>query len=116
MFLLMKVRTFDGTRLKGARNAQGLSQSELARRIDAHVTSISDWERGANAPSGRHVASLSRELDVPVGHFYGDDEEEDRLPRQSLSGDLQKLAVLAGILERNPDLVDDLIAKEATGS
>lgn len=67
---------FRGARLRAARNAKGLSQARLSRRINAHVTSISDWERGANAPSGRHVASLSRELDVPVGEFYGDDEEE----------------------------------------
>lgn len=76
----MKVRIFDGARLRMARNAKGLSQSVLARRINAHVTSISDWERGANAPSGRHVASLSRELDVPVGEFYGDADEEEDLP------------------------------------
>jgi len=73
----MKIRTFDGARLRAARNARRLSQSELGARINAHVTSISDWERGANGPSGRHVASLSRELGVDVDEFYGDADDEE---------------------------------------
>lgn len=73
-------RRFRGERLRALRKARGFSQTQLGQRIGAHVTSISDWERGANAPSGRHVASLARELDVAAEHFYGsedDDEEAD---------------------------------------
>lgn len=76
----MNTTTFDGTRLRDARKQKGLSQSRLAQKIGAHVTSVSDWERGDNAPSGRHVASLTRELGVPVNEFFGaeeDDEESD---------------------------------------
>lgn len=73
----MELRTFDGALLRKARQAKNLSQSQLAARISAHVTSISDWERGANEPSGRHVASLSRELGVDAAEFYGDDDDEE---------------------------------------
>lgn len=69
---------FRGDKLRAARTARGWSQSKLARKLGAHVTSVSDWERGDNAPSGRHVAGLSRELGVPVETFYSDDDEESR--------------------------------------
>lgn len=68
---------FRGERLRELRRARGDSQTRLGQRIGAHVTSISDWERGDNAPSPRHVASLARELGVPIEHFYGDAEDEE---------------------------------------
>lgn len=73
----IQARSFRGDRLRVLRKARGFSQTELGSRIAAHVTSISDWERGANEPSGRHVASLSRELGVAAEHFYADDEDEE---------------------------------------
>lgn len=69
---------FQGAKLQEARKAAGLSQSQFASRIGAHTTSVSDWERGRNEPSGRHVVSIARETDRSVEFFYGeaDDEEE----------------------------------------
>lgn len=72
----MDIRRFRGERLRELRAAAKYSQSVLAGKIGAHVTSISDWERGDNAPSGRHVASLASVFDVTAESFYGDDEEE----------------------------------------
>lgn len=68
-------RQFNGAKLRSLRNKKGWSQGELGRRIGAHTTSVSDWERGDNAPSGRHIAGLTRELEVSAEHFY--DESED---------------------------------------
>jgi transcriptional regulator with XRE-family HTH domain len=70
-------RQFRGRLLRDARKARKLSQTQLGAKIGAHVTSISDWERGANAPSGRHVAALSRELGVSAEHFYESDDDEE---------------------------------------
>lgn len=76
---------FDGAKLREIRQAKEpkLSQSQLGHRIGAHVTSISDWERGANSPSSRHIAGLARELGVPADSFFtsggDDDDEEDDL-------------------------------------
>lgn len=53
------VATVLGSRIRQARRAAGLSQSQLAEKIGAHVTSISDWERGANAPTMRHLTSVA---------------------------------------------------------
>lgn len=81
--MALTARVFRGEILRDARKAQRLSQTQLGSRIGAHVTSVSDWERGANSPSGRHVAALSRELGVPAEQFYDgteadtDDSEPD---------------------------------------
>lgn len=68
---------FDPAKLKEARKAAGLSQGVLAARIGAHFTSISDWERGVNQPSARHLASLSDALRVPMD-FFRREPGEDR--------------------------------------
>lgn len=93
---------FLGKKLRSLRKARGWSQNELGRRIGAHVTSISDWERGDNEPSGRHVVSLARELKVNVDELYGsDDDEEDQVRRlRQIRAEL----VLAG----RDDIAEDL--------
>lgn len=84
-------RGFKGERLRALRKARRLSQTQLAGRIGAHVTSVSDWERGANAPSGRHVASLARELGVAAEHFYGDEDDEESDPVADLVKSIRAL-------------------------
>ena len=60
---------FDPSKLREARKATGLSQSQLAHKVGAHFTSVSDWERGVNQPSARHLASLADALAVPMEFF-----------------------------------------------
>jgi transcriptional regulator with XRE-family HTH domain len=103
----LKIRKFRGDRLKTLRNQAEpkISQGELGARIGAHVTSISDWERGANEPSGRHVASLAREFDVDAEHFYGsddDDEEPHPVPdhREVMEALHYSLGVALGVKKR----------------
>ena len=51
--------TILGSRIRQARRLAGLSQSQLAAKISAHPTSVSDWERGVNEPSVRHMTSIA---------------------------------------------------------
>lgn len=98
----LNTQVFRGDRLRKMRKAAGWSQSVLGAKIGAHVTSISDWERGDNEPSGRHIAGLAREFGVTAEFFYGDNlDEEDRVVRlRRLRAEL----VLAG----RDDLAEDL--------
>lgn len=98
----MKTRTrFRGDRLRTARKGRGLSQSTLATRIGAHFTSVSDWERGANAPSGRHVAGICRELGIAAEQLYEDDDEEEPL----MVALTRQLARVADALEAREETV-----------
>lgn len=68
---------FRGERLREARKAQNISQTALANRIGASWSSITRWERGVNAPSGRHVAGICRELGITTEQLYEEEEDED---------------------------------------
>lgn len=113
---------FDGEKLKALRVSRRWDQHKLAEaarehgRVGITQSQISRYENGQE-PSGRNALALAGALNVEVRDLYSgspDDDAEDRLPRrQSLSGDLQRLAVLAGILERRPDLIEDILAAEA---
>lgn len=83
---------FRGDLLRSVRKARKLSQSQLGSRISAHVTSISDWETGKNAPSGRHVAGLCRELGITAEQLYGDEDEEESDMYAQLVSDLRRIA------------------------
>jgi transcriptional regulator with XRE-family HTH domain len=55
-----------GKAIKAVRNAQGLTQEELAARADLHPTYISDVERGVRNPSWDVVARLAEGMGVPA--------------------------------------------------
>lgn len=74
----------DGDKIRQARLARKTmtdgrhgSQAWLADRIGAHVTSISDWERGVNQPSARHLRGIAEALGVTVESLYADTDDED---------------------------------------
>lgn len=58
-----------GSRIRQARRHAGLSQSELAAKIGAHPTSVSDWERGVNEPSVRHMTSIAEATEQSLDWF-----------------------------------------------
>jgi transcriptional regulator with XRE-family HTH domain len=61
--------TILGSRIRQARRQAGLSQSQLAAKIGAHVTSVSDWERGVNEPSVRHLTSIAEATGKSIDWF-----------------------------------------------
>ncbi len=66
---------FSGKRLRAAREAQGLTQLELALRVGVNdgpraESIISAYERGQRDPSGKRVMLLARVLGVTAEHFY----------------------------------------------
>ena len=67
-----------GSRIRQARRRAGLSQSQLASNIGAHVTSVSDWERGINEPSVRHMTSIAQATGKSLDWFV---ESRDPFPQ-----------------------------------
>ncbi|MCL6563107.1 MAG: helix-turn-helix domain-containing protein [Firmicutes bacterium] len=60
-----------GQRLRLCREAQGLSQRELAQRIHANQGTLSRWESGLRMPGGRSLLALARALGVTVDMLVG---------------------------------------------
>jgi transcriptional regulator with XRE-family HTH domain len=94
-----------GPRIRQARRSIPLSQTELANRINAHVTSLSDWERGKHVPSPRHLVSIARVTGHPLEFFLTESEESD--PDEEAA--LRRFAAEA-LVFGHYDMVDGLLA------
>lgn len=67
-----------GERIKAARKAADLNQSELARAAGVTPTVISCYEAGLYKPRADTVGSLAKVLGVSSDYLtYGDDQEDD---------------------------------------
>jgi transcriptional regulator with XRE-family HTH domain len=59
-----------GLRVKALRHRRGLSQEELAERIDRSLNAVSSIERGRTLPNFTTLERLSEVLGVPVRDFF----------------------------------------------
>lgn len=63
-----------GDRIAAARNAVGLSQTALGKRVNAGQTTISSWERGRTEPTREDVQRIATALDVDVAQLELNEE------------------------------------------
>ena len=76
-----------GQRLKGCREAKGLTQAQLAMALGKSVETVSNFERGRTLPSLLTLNSLAEKLGVPLTAFFDADEQ---IPTQA--GKISKAA------------------------
>lgn len=55
-----------GARLKMMRELRGLTQTEVAKQVGVHKSSLSNWEAGRLEPSQRALITLATILNVSV--------------------------------------------------
>jgi transcriptional regulator with XRE-family HTH domain len=72
-----------GHRIKLARRRRGLSQEELAERVDRSTEAISSIERGRTLPNFVTLERLARALDVPTRDFFDIGPEVGDNPKRS---------------------------------
>lgn len=58
--------------LRRARAASGLSQTELAARLNVVRQTVSKWEKGLSVPDAEQLIALSEALGTPVGALLGE--------------------------------------------
>lgn len=73
-----------GTRIKQAREALGISQQELAERIDRDQSAISSYEAGRRRFPADDLPLFAEALEVPVMYFFEDLKTPDDLDHQIL--------------------------------
>ena len=75
--------------IKNLRKAKGISQEELAIRLNVVRQTVSKWERGLSVPDSGMLISLAEELDTSVSVLLGEDVAEpspdDELNLKSIS-------------------------------
>ncbi len=62
--------------IKTIRKSKGLSQEELATKLNVVRQTISKWEQGLSVPDSELLVSLSEALDTPVSTLLGENIEE----------------------------------------
>lgn len=65
----MSTDSFERMRLRTARELAGLSQAQLARKVDLTPAAISQFESAAARPTAETIELLSTSLDVPSAFF-----------------------------------------------
>lgn len=66
-----------GQRIKAARKKAGLTQAELAQRLDIPFQSISQWERDVRNPKKETLEKLANIFGCYYFDLYGDEECKD---------------------------------------
>lgn len=76
--------------MKAIRKSKGLSQQELAVKLNVVRQTISKWEQGLSVPDSDMLVSLSETLETPVSTLLGEkviEPEADAL--QAISAKLE---------------------------
>mgnify|MGYP000880458419 FL=1 len=58
--------------IKKLRKSKGLSQEELAIKLNVVRQTVSKWENGLSVPDSSMLVALADELDTPVGVLLGE--------------------------------------------
>ena len=66
----MELRKKFGKRLKLMRKVRGLTQEQLAEKLDLSVEMVSFMERGIHAPSFETRGCLAEESSLPVRYLF----------------------------------------------
>lgn len=77
----MDIRKRVGLRIRAARREHGLSQSELAAKLERSIDTVSAIERGISLPNLETLEGLARVLNVPLRDFF-DFEGQSQTPKQ----------------------------------
>jgi len=75
--------------IKMIRKEKGLSQEELAAKLNVVRQTVSKWENGLSVPDADLLLGLSQALETPVSILLGETEKPDDL--QALAAKLEAL-------------------------
>lgn len=83
-----------GENIKAIRESKGLSQEELAVKLNVVRQTVSKWERGRSVPDADLLVRLSEELGAPVSVLLGEVSVEDAPRFDELRVIAEKLEVV----------------------
>ena len=85
--------------LKALRKEKGITQEELAARLNVVRQTVSKWEKGLSVPDSDLLIKLAEILDVPVSRLLGSKIETEAKPdalAEQLSRINEQLAIKKG--------------------
>lgn len=72
----MEEETSLSFRLCQLRKKNGITQRELAQRLNVHITTIKNWESGSCSPDAKNICALADLLRVSTDCLLGREEGE----------------------------------------
>ena len=88
--------------IRAIRKSKGLSQEELAIKLNVVRQTISKWEQGLSVPDSDMLLAISEALETPVSTLLGETVAETKA--EDLSAISQKLEVINLQLARRKDM------------
>ena len=86
--------------IKSIRKSKGLSQEELAIKLNVVRQTISKWEKGLSVPDSEMLVSISEVLETPVSTLLGENISESKV--DDLKAISEKLEIInLQLLQRN---------------
>ena len=86
--------------IKSIRKSKGLSQEELAIKLNVVRQTISKWEQGLSVPDSEMLVSISEVLETPVSTLLGENISESKV--DDLKAISEKLEIInLQLLQRN---------------
>lgn len=61
-----------GEKIKAARKAAGLTQKELAKKMEISYQNLAQWETGKRNPKISSLIKIASALEIPVSVLYGE--------------------------------------------
>lgn len=102
-----------GSRLRERREALGMKQSELGRRMGVTGSAIGNYENGVSSPKAEVLHRAFDALECDANYLFQD--EITRLPSGSVTpAELSLLQKYRALDEHGKDLVDTILEKEAS--
>lgn len=87
--------------IKAIRKTKGLSQEELAVKLNVVRQTISKWEQGLSVPDSHMLISLSEALDTPVSVLLGEIVEQAEVNDLKVISEKLEIINLQLALSRN---------------
>ena len=87
--------------LRSVRKSKGLSQEELAVKLNVVRQTISKWEQGLSVPDSNMLISLSEALDTPVSVLLGEIVEQTEVNDLKVISEKLEIINLQLALSRN---------------
>ena len=65
-----------GEILQGLRRNKGMSQNNLARRLNIHITTVKNWKSSACLPDAKNLCALADLFNVTTDRLLGRDHAD----------------------------------------
>nr|WP_254628548.1 helix-turn-helix transcriptional regulator [Paenibacillus polymyxa] len=100
-----------GSRLKKAREKKGLTQQDVAKKLDVTNGAISGYERNYRDPDSETLKKLADLYEVSINWIYGRDEKESEytLPEEVISKVIKEAEAHYGVSLRDDPVVESAV-------